>query len=362
MPAIRDLVNVGQSVWLDYIRRSFIDSGGLQSLIDEGVGGVTANPTILEKAIAESSDYDADIARLMREGKSDSETYETLARDDIVRAADLLLPVWKRTHGGDGYVSLEVSPALAHDTKGTVDAARHLWSMLDRPNVFIKVPATKEGYPAIEQLLTEGMNINITLMFSLAHYEAVAQAYLSALEERVKAGQEISLVTSVASFFVSRVDTMVDKELERIGGPRAAALLGKIAIANARLAYARFTELFRGPRWEALAACGAHVQRPLWASTSTKNPNYPDTLYVDELIGPDTVNTMPPATLTAWKDHGKLARTVDQGIDEARQQLTQLAELGIDLDAIANRLTEDGIALFAKSFDTLVAGIAAKRA
>jgi transaldolase len=233
--------------------------------------------------------------------------------------------------------------------------------MLDRPNVFIKVPATAEGYPAIEQLLTEGININITLMFSLAQYEAVAQAYLAALEKRMNAGQEVSLVASVASFFVSRVDTLVDQELERVGAQHAVPLQGKIAIANAKLTYARFRELFQGPRWENLASCGAHYQRPLWASTGTKNPRYPDTLYVDELIGPDTVNTLPPATLTAWKDHGRLTPAVTEGVDEARQQLAQLAALGIDLDAIANRLTEDGIALFAKSFDTLVASIAAKR-
>ncbi len=358
MPAIRDLVSEGQSVWLDHIKRSFIDSGELQWLIDEGLGGVTANPTILEKAIAGSSDYDTDIAHFARNGMSDMDVYETLARDDIGRAADLLRPIWNRTHGADGYVSLEVSASLAHNTLGTIDAARHLWEMLDRPNVLIKVPATKEGYPAIQQLLIEGINVNITLMFSLAQYEAVAQAYLSALETRVEAGQEVSLIASVASFFVSRVDTLVDKELEKIGNTE---LQGKIAIANAKLAYARFCELFQGPRWDRLAACGAHLQRPLWASTSAKNEHYPDTMYVDNLIGPDTVNTLPPATLKAWKDHGAVARTVDADVGEAKQQLARLAELGIDLGAIADRLTEDGIKLFADSFDALLASIAAKR-
>jgi transaldolase len=358
MPAIRDLVKMGQSVWLDYIRRAFIVGGELQALIAEGLGGVTSNPSILEKAIAQSSDYDADIARFAREGMTDTQVYEALARDDITRAAELLCPVWKRTHGADGYVSIEVSPALAHDTQGTIEAARHLWSMLDRPNVFIKVPATQEGCPAIEQLLTEGININITLMFSLAQYEAVAETYLSALEKRMNAGQEISLIASVASFFVSRVDTLVDAELEKIG---RSDLQGTIAIANAKLAYARFQELFRGPRWERLAACGAHFQRPLWASTSTKNPKYPDTLYVDGLIGSDTVNTLPPTTLAAFKDHGRVAPTLEAGVEEARQQLAQLGELGVDLAAITARLLDDGITLFVNSFDALVASIGAKR-
>jgi transaldolase len=358
MPTIRDLAELGQSVWLDYIKRSFIDSGELTALIGEGLGGITANPTILEKAIAESSDYDRDIARLAREGKTDMEIYEALARDDIGRAADLLRPVWDRIHGGDGYVSLEVSPDLAHDTWGTVEAARHLFAMLSRPNVLIKVPATKEGYPAIEQLIAEGINVNITLMFSLSQYEAVAEAYLSGLETRLEAGQEISLVTSVASFFVSRVDTVVDKELAKI---RNVELQGKIAIANAKRVYARFREIFRGPRWEKLAACGAHLQRPLWASTGTKNPEYPDTLYVDELIGPDTVNTIPPATLKAFKDHGRARETLADGIEEANRQLARLEEAGVELEAIAGRLLDDGIALFAKSFDELMAGIAAKR-
>ncbi|MFB3881545.1 MAG: transaldolase [Armatimonadota bacterium] len=358
MPTIRDLADLGQSVWLDYIKRSFIDSGELSALIAEGVAGVTANPTILEKAIAESSDYDRDIARLAREGKTDTEIYEALARDDIGRAADLLRPVWDRTHGGDGYVSLEVSPDLARDTSGTVEAAKHLFAMLSRPNVYIKVPATKEGYPAIRQLIAEGINVNITLMFSLSQYEAVAEAYLSGLETRLEAGQEISLVTSVASFFVSRVDTLVDKELARIGN---AELQGKIAIANAKRVYGRFRELFQGPRWGKLAACGAHLQRPLWASTSTKNPAYPDTLYVDELIGPDTVNTIPPATLTAFKDHGRVRNALAEGMDEVNRQLGQLDELGVDLEEIGNRLTDEGIGLFAKSFDELMSGIAAKR-
>jgi len=358
MPTIRDLAELGQSVWLDYIKRSFIDSGELKMLIGEGLGGITANPTILEKAIAESSDYDRDIARLAREGKTDMEIYEALARDDIGRAADLLRPVWDRTHGGDGYVSLEVSPDLAHDTWGTVEAARHLFAMLSRPNVLIKVPATKEGFPAIEQLIAEGINVNITLMFSLSQYEAVAEAYLSGLETRMEAGQDVSLVTSVASFFVSRVDTLVDKELAKIGN---VGLQGKIAIANAKRVYARFREIFGGPRWEKLAACGAHLQRPLWASTGTKNPEYPDTLYVDELIGPDTVNTIPPATLTAFKDHGRARETLADGIEEANRQLARLEEAGVELEVIAARLLDDGIALFAKSFDELMAGIAAKR-
>jgi transaldolase len=358
MPTIRDLAELGQSVWLDYIKRSFIDSGELTALIGEGISGITANPTILEKAIAESSDYDRDIALLARKGRTDNEIYEALARDDIGRAADLLRPVWDRTHGGDGYVSIEVSPDLAHDTCGTVEAAKHLFGMLSRPNVYIKVPATKEGYPAIQQLIAEGINVNVTLMFSLSQYEAVAEAYLSGLETRLAAGQEVSLVTSVASFFVSRVDTLVDKELAKLGNVE---LQGKIAIANAKRVYARFQGIFRGPRWERLAACGAHLQRPLWASTGTKNPAYPDTLYVDELIGPDTVNTIPPATLKAFKDHGRAGETLATGMEEANRQLARLKEAGVELEVIAARLLDDGIALFAKSFDELMAGIAAKR-
>ncbi len=358
MTKLHELANLGQAIWIDYIRRSFITSGDLQALIDEGVRGVTSNPSIFEKAIAGSSDYDPDLHRLVDEGRSVEEIYEALTQDDIRQAADLLRPVYDATDGRDGYVSLEVSPTLANDTAGTIAEARRLFAALDRPNVMIKVPATLEGIPAIETLIREGINVNVTLMFSLAHYDVVAEAYIAGLEKLAAAGGDLSRVASVASFFVSRVDRVVDPELKAVGNTK---LQGKIAVANARLAYARFRETFGGKRWERLAAQGARVQRPLWASTSTKNPLYSDTLYVDNLIGPDTVNTVPPHTLNTFRDHGTVALTLDQGVAEARAQVARLAELGIDLDAITQKLQDDGVAAFSKSFETLMASIAEKR-
>jgi transaldolase/glucose-6-phosphate isomerase len=366
MTKLHQLTDLGQAIWLDYIRRSFITSGDLQTLISEGLRGITSNPTIFEKAIAGSTDYDEDLRRLVEEGKTVEEIYEALTLDDIRRAANLLRPVYDQTGGADGYVSLEVSPALAHDTEGTIAEARRLFAALDRPNVMIKVPATPAGIPAIETLIGEGVNVNVTLMFSLAHYEAVAEAYIAGLEKLAAdggdpstgSGRGVSQVASVASFFVSRVDTAVDRALEAISTPEAAALQGKIAIANAKVVYARFKEVFSSERWERLATQGARVQRVLWASTSTKNPHYPDTLYVDSLIGPDTVNTVPPATLSAFRDHGTVALTLEAGLAEAR---TQLAEPGVDLDAITQKLQDDGVAAFAKSFETLMAAIAKKR-
>jgi transaldolase len=358
MATMRELAAVGQSVWLDYIQRSLITSGELQQLIASGLRGITANPTILEKAIDESDDYHSAISQLVKQGLSAEGIYEVLAVEDIGSAADLLRPVYDSTEGADGFVSLEVSPELADDTAGTVEAARHLFRRLDRPNVFIKVPATAAGLPAIEQLLAEGININITLMFSMAQYAAVAEAYLSALEQRVAQGQQVSSVASVASFFVSRIDTLADAALEKIGHQE---LQGKIAIATAKLVYARFREVFAGGRWDQLKAKGARLQRPLWASTSTKNPAYPDTLYVDSLIGPDTVNTLPPATLKAFLDHGQARVTLTEGVEEARRQLARLAELGVDLGAITDQLLVDGVAAFARSFQTLLASIGSKR-
>jgi transaldolase len=355
MPTLRELSDLGQAVWLDYIRRSFVVGGELQQWIDRGVRGVTANPTILEKAIDGSSDYDEHLARLAREGKSADQIYEALALEDIGSAADLLRPVYDQF--GDGFVSLEVSPSLAHDTQGTIVSAQHLFAALSRPNVFIKVPATEEGFPAIEELIRQGINVNVTLIFSLAQYEASAEAYLRGLERRIEEGKSISHLASVASFFVSRVDTAVDKALEGIGNRD---LQGRIAVANAKLAYARFKEICSGPRWEKLARKGGKVQRPLWASTGTKNPNYSDTLYVDELIGPHTVNTLPPATLEAFLDHGKVALTVGSELGRARSEIDLLAKLGIDLNQVTEQLTVDGVALFAKSFDTLMASIAEK--
>jgi transaldolase/glucose-6-phosphate isomerase len=377
MTKLHQLARLGQAIWLDYIRRSFITSGDLQALIDQGLRGITSNPTIFEKAIAGSADYDQDLHHLVDEGKTVEEIYEALTLDDIRRAADLLHKVYEQTDGADGYVSLEVSPTLAYDTEGTIAEARRLFATLDRPNVMIKVPATPAGIPAIETLIGQGLNINVTLMFSLAHYEAVAEAYIAGLEKLAAHGGNVSQVASVASFFVSRVDSAVDLALEAIGTSEALALQGQIAIANARMAYARFRQKFSGHRWDRLAAQGARVQRPLWASTSTKNPLYPDTLYVDSLIGPDTVNTVPPATLNAFRDHGTVAPTLGIGpsalrqgsgqasprasLDEARIQLARLAQLGVDLSVITQNLQDEGVTKFAQSFEALMASIAEKR-
>ena len=366
MTKLHQLADLGQAIWLDYIRRSFITSGELQALIDEGVRGVTSNPTIFEKAIAGSTDYDEDLRRMVTGGAaaandtpSVEDIYEGLVLEDIGRAADLLRPVYDRTDGIDGYVSLEVSPTLAHDTAGTIAEARRLFAALDRPNVMIKVPATPAGIPAIKTLIGEGINVNVTLIFSLAHYEAVADAYIGGLEQLAAGGGDLSRVSSVASFFISRVDTAVDRALEeRVEDMPAQPLQGKIAVANAKVAYARFREILSGRRWRHLAQLGARVQRPLWASTGTKNPLYPDTLYVDSLIGPDTVNTVPPAALNAFLDHGTVAAALGLGRDEAA---AQLHDLPLDLDAITQKLQDDGVAAFTKSFDSLMAAIAEKR-
>ncbi len=358
MTKLDQLADLGQAVWLDYIRRAFLGSGELQRLVESGVRGVTSNPTIFEKAIAGSTDYDDDLRGLAGQGCSADQIYEALVVDDIRRAADILRPRYEATDGGDGFVSLEVSPALADDSGGTVDEARRLFAKVDRPNVMIKVPATAAGVPAVETLIADGINVNVTLIFAVPQYEAVAQAYLAGLERRVAAGGGLGRVASVASFFVSRVDTATDAELARVGNT---ALQGRIANDNARLAYARFRELFSGPRWAALAEAGARVQRPLWASTGTKNPAYSDTLYVDELIGPDTVNTLPPATLEAFLDHGAVAVTVTDDVEGARARVEQLKELRIDLGAITDRLLDEGVAAFAGSFDSLMESIRTKR-
>jgi transaldolase len=358
MTKMHDLAELGQAVWLDYIRRSFTVSGELGKLVEQGLRGVTSNPSIFDKAIAGSDDYDEAFKKLVAAGCTVDEIYEALVVEDIQQAADVLRPVYDKTGGADGFVSLEVSPTLAYDTQGTIDDARRLFGLVSRPNVMIKVPATQEGLPAIETLIGEGININITLMFSLAHYDAVVEAYFKGLEKLAASGGDLSKVASVASFFVSRVDTAVDKALEEKGNH---ALLGKIAVDNTKMTYARFEETFSGPRWQALADKGARVQRPLWASTSTKNPAYSDTLYVDNLIGPHTVNTMPPATLDAFLDHSVVAVTISEGLDEARDQLAALADLGIDLDAVTEKLQVDGVAAFAKSFDSLMASITEKQ-
>jgi transaldolase len=356
---LRELHKFDQSVWLDNISRDLLQSGELARLIaEDGITGVTSNPTILERAISAGQLYDADIRTLAAAGKPVKEIYETLAVADITAGADLLRPIWDATAGRDGFISLEVSPHLAHDTAGTVAEAKRLRAWVNRPNLHIKVPATTEGIPAIRALIGAGLNVNVTLIFALDAYEAVANAYIEGLEDFAAAGGDLSRVASVASFFVSRVDTAVDKLLA--GRPEEASLRGKAAIANARLAYARFEEIFAGPRWEALAARGGRVQRPLWASTSTKDPAYPDTIYADALIGPFTVDTMPPQTVDAFRDHGHAANTVTAGVDDAHQALAQLTALGINLDTITAELLAAGLDSFSASFDKLLAGLAAK--
>jgi transaldolase/glucose-6-phosphate isomerase len=368
---LQQLHDAGQSIWLDYIRRSLITSGGLDRLIQEdAMTGITSNPSIFEKAIGESSDYDETITKLVKSGKTNvGELFEALAVEDIQMACDKLRPVYDSTNGLDGYVSIEVSPHLLHDTAGTVAEAKRLHNAVNRPNVLVKIPASEEGLPAIEGCLSEGISINITLIFSLKFYERVAQAYLNALEKRVARGQPVDKLASVASFFVSRVDTLVDKmideKLKTASGAekeKLTALQGKSAVANAKLAYQKYQELFhQGERFAKLKAKGAMPQRCLWASTSTKNPKYPDTLYVDELIGPETVNTMPQNTMEAFKDHGKVANTLTQDVAGAQRVIDQLAEVGINYDAMTRQLLDEGGKLFSDAFDKLMTVLEGKR-
>lgn len=358
MNRIGQLAQLGQSVWLDYIQRAFISSGELQALIDQGVRGVTSNPAIFEKAIAHSDDYDQQLQALVVAGAGVNDVYEALALQDIRLATDLFLPVYERSDGEDGYVSLEVNPRLAFDTAGTVAEARRYFHELERPNLMIKVPATAEGIPAVEQLIAEGINVNITLMFSMAHYEAVANAYIRGLERLAAGGGDLRKVGSVASFFVSRVDVKLDAPLAAAGAPE---LQAQIAIDNSKLVYQRFRELFSGPRWQRLAAQGARVQRPLWASTSTKDPALPDTLYVDNLIGADTVNTLPPETLTAFLDHGRVAPTVEEDLAGSRARIERLAGLGIDLGVTGEELQAEGVDKFIAPFEALLGTIATRR-
>jgi transaldolase len=359
---LRQLEHFGQSVWLDYIRRQLLSSAEFRRMIDEdGLKGMTSNPTIFEKAIDGSNDYDTQFAQLARAGRGVDEIYEALTSADIKAAADAIRPIHDRTEGRDGFVSYEVSPLLAHDTDGTIKAARRYWQLIGRPNVMIKVPSTPAGIPAVEQLISEGLNINITLMFSLKHYDTVADAYIRGLERRVKAGQPIDRIGSVASVFVSRVESLVDKRLdERLKGQPNdgfAALRGTAAVAGTKLIYQRFKEIFGGDRFKALAGQGARVQRPLWASTGTKNPAYSDIKYVQELIGPDTVNTMPPATMDAYRDHGQPRATIEEDLAGARATVRSLAAAGIDLDAVGDELQTEGVDSFAKSFDDLLTAI-----
>jgi len=356
---LRELHGHGQSIWLDAISRELIDSGKLKQLIEEdGLSGLTSNPTIFDQAISRSGAYDAALRALLQDRlpRDAQALYETLAVQDIRAAADLLQPVFDASNGGDGFVSIEVSPHLARDSDASIVEARRLWRTVDRPNAMIKIPATRAGIPAIETLIAEGINVNATLMFSLDHYEDVARAYLRGLERNAKPQR----VASVASFFVSRVDTAVDPLLERRGTADAMALRGRIAVANAKLAYLRFREIFHGDAFAALRSRGARVQRPLWGSTGTKNKTYSDVLYVEELIGPETVNTVPMATLDAFRDHGRVRASLQEGREQAREDIGRLAGLSIDLAAIAEKLQEGGVAAFAASFDNLLAALRAK--
>ena len=365
MSKIEELARLGQSIWLDYIRRSFLASGEIRTLIDKGLRGVTSNPSIFEKAIAGSADYDDDLKRLVEEDRSEHEIYESLVLKDIAIAAGLLRRVYDATNGKDGYVSLEVNPVVANDSANTISEATRLFETLHLPNVMIKVPATRAGIVAIRELIGAGININVTLLFSVDNYRDVVEAYLDGLKKltadgpRADGGHRVDMVGSVASFFLSRVDSAVDLELEKISNKE---LQGTIAIANAKRAYVEFQRVFSGPGWEKLAARGARVQRLLWGSTGTKNPLYSDTLYVDQLIGRDTVNTLPLATLQGFVDHGRVAATLEKGVEEAQRQLTKLAGLGINLGDITQKLQDQGVRIFVKSFESLMSSISEKRA
>jgi len=358
-----------QSPWLDFIRRQLLTDGGLQRYVEEdGIRGVTANPTIFEKAIGGGDEYDAQIEQLVRDGVPTEDLFEHIAVTDIRLACDILRPVYDSSGGSDGFVSIEVSPEKAFETQLTIDEVHRWWSLIDRPNLLVKIPATDEGVPAIEACLADGININITLIFARSFYQRVMEAYVSALQRRAAAGEDIRNVNSVASFFVSRVDTAVDKRLEqkiadaKSDGERQRlrSLLGKAAVANAKLAYRQFQEFFGAGRFNALEAKGAKVQRPLWASTGTKNPAYSDILYVQELIGPQTVNTMPPQTIDAFRDHGVVRRTVDEGVDDAQRVLDELADVGISLDQVTDQLQQEGVEAFSASFRGIHETIAKK--
>jgi transaldolase/glucose-6-phosphate isomerase len=364
---LKDLLKFGQSVWLDYIRRDLITSGELKRLIEEdGLRGMTSNPAIFEKAIAGSTEY-ADILASLRD-RSDLDAkarYEIVAIRDIQDAADLLRPVYDESKRRDGYISLEVSPYLARDTQGTLEEARRLWKAVDRPNIMIKVPGTTEGIPAFQQLISEGINVNVTLLFSQEVYQQVAEAYIRGLEKFAATNTDVGRIASVASFFISRIDNAVDAELSaRLKSAKNAqdeqklkGLQGKVAIANGKLAYQRYLNIFSGPQWDKLRSKGGQTQRVLWASTSTKNPAYPDILYVQEMIGPDTVNTIPPATFDAFRDHGQPRETLTEGVDEAKRVMQDLASVGISIDEITDKLTDDGVRLFEEAFDKLLAAV-----
>jgi transaldolase len=365
---LQELHDAGQSIWLDSIDRRILHDGELERRIrDDALTGMTSNPTIFQKALSSSNAYDEQIVAAEDEGLTSWELFELLETTDVRDACDAFAGVYSSTRGADGYVSIEISPGVSHDARAAVEEARRLWKTVDRPNVMVKVPGTVEGAVAVRLLIAEGINVNITLLFAIEAHERVIESYLAGLEDRVKAHKPIDGLASVASFFVSRVDTEIDKRLDALIAKapqqereRLQMLKGRAAIANAKLAYRLFRQKFAGPRWEALAKQGARVQRPLWASTSTKNPAYRDVMYVEELIGPDTVDTMPPATIDAFKDHGVVARAVDKKVPVAESLLKEIEAVGIPIREVTEKLLVDGIASFQKSFDELIAGLEAK--
>jgi transaldolase len=365
---MQELHDAGQSIWLDSIDRRMLHDGELERRIrDDALTGMTSNPTIFQKALASSNAYDEQIVGAEEDGLTSWELFELLETTDVRDACDAFAAVYSSTRGADGYVSIEISPGVSHDADAAIEEARRLWKTVDRPNVMVKVPGTREGAVAVRRLISEGINVNITLLFAIEAHERVIEAYIAGLEDRVKAHQPVDGLASVASFFVSRVDTEIDKRLDGLIAKAAPAekerlqmLKGRAAIANAKLAYKLFRQKFSGPRWEALAKQGARVQRPLWASTSTKNPAYRDVMYVEELIGPDTVDTMPPATIDAFKDHGVVARTVDKKVAVAEGLLKEIEAVGISVREVTEKLLVDGIASFQKSFDELIAGLESK--
>jgi transaldolase len=359
---LHTLAEVGQSIWLDYVHRSLIKSGGLQTYVNKGLRGVTSNPSLFEKAIAESNEYDEQIQKLAMQGKSAEEIYEELTVEDARMAADVLRSIYDETDGNDGFFSLEVNPHLAHDRQGTINEAIRLFARVDRPNVMIKVPATQEGAKAFQELIEEGININVTLMFSMAQYDQIAEAYITAVENRAAKVYQLRQIASVASIFVSRLDSKVDKMLEAFVTPKAEALKGTLGIANAKMIYQRYKEYFQSERWQRLAEKGARAQRVLYGSTGTKNPDYPDVMYVENLIGLNTVNTVPPKTLEEFIDHGTIALTLESELDEARSQLNTLPDLGINLSDVTLELLDEGIENFVKPYDSLIKTITEKKA
>ncbi|HZM20100.1 MAG TPA: transaldolase [Anaerolineales bacterium] len=358
---LHTLAELGQSVWLDYIDRELITSGGLQTYVYRGLRGVTSNPAIFHKAISEGNEYDVQIQQLAEAGKSAEELYEGLAVEDSRMAADILRPVFEETDGADGFFSLEVNPHLAHDRQGTINEATRLFATVDRPNIMIKVPATPEGVMAFQELTEEGININVTLMFSLGQYDQIAEAFISAMEKRAANVYNLQQIASVASIFVSRLDTKVDPMLEAFKTSKADALKGRIGIANAKIVYQHFKDAFLTERWQRLEEKGARLQRVLYGSTGTKNPDYSDVMYVENLIGPNTVNTIPPKTLEAFLDHGAVALTLESDLDEARAQLNDLAELGINLEEVTQQLLDEGVDNFVKPYDELIKTLTEKK-